>query len=123
MVDSICCAIIKPGGDIIGHPIPMLSQACLKLLAFWARHMWRTSRVPEDWLEMSYGDNKHLTPQKKLEVNYKESTAPTPPKLPLDQTTAAAAFVHMRAYLRKLHGKTSGIPLDYVCWVRCTHCS
>jgi hypothetical protein len=118
MVDSICRAIIKPGGDIQGHPIPVLSQACLKLLAFWVRHMWRTSRVPEDWLEISYKDIRHLTPQKELEDNYKERTAPTPPELPLDQTTAAAAFVHMCAYLCKLRGKTLGIPLDYVVWVR-----
>jgi hypothetical protein len=118
MVDSICRALTKPGGDIQGHLIPVLLQARLKLLAFWVRHMWRTSRVPKDWLGTSYEDIRHLAPQKEMEDRYRESTAPTPPELPLDQTTAVAAFVHMRAYLRKLRGKTSGIPLDYVIRVR-----
>jgi hypothetical protein len=118
MVESICRAITKPGGGVQGHLIPVLLQARLKLFAFWVRHMWRTSHVPEDWLETSYKDIRHLAPQKELEDRYRESMAPTPPELPLDQTTAAAAFVHMRAYLRKLCGKTSGIPLDYVIQVR-----
>ncbi len=40
---ELCRAIRKPGGDIAGHQISKLSMTHLKLFAFWARHMWRTS--------------------------------------------------------------------------------
>ena len=54
MVEEVSQAIIKPGRDLQGYPFPVLSQARLKLLAFWARHLWRTSREPDDWLETEW---------------------------------------------------------------------
>jgi hypothetical protein len=44
IIKGLCRAIRKPGGDVTGHQISKLSMTCLKLFAFWARHMWRTSR-------------------------------------------------------------------------------
>ncbi len=48
-----------------GHPVLMLSQNPLKLLAFWAKHMRRTSRGVDDLSEVVYDkDIKHLQAQK-----------------------------------------------------------
>ncbi len=44
IIKELCHAIRKPGGDGPGHHISKLSVTCLKLFAFWARHMWQTSR-------------------------------------------------------------------------------
>jgi hypothetical protein len=49
IIKELCRAIRKPGGDGPGHQISKLSVTCLKLFAFWARHMWRTSRGVDDW--------------------------------------------------------------------------
>jgi hypothetical protein len=48
IIKELCCAIRKPGGDGPGHQISKLSATCFKLFAFWARHMWRTSRGVND---------------------------------------------------------------------------
>ncbi len=40
IIKELCRAIRKPGGDGLGHQISKLSVTCLKLFAFWARHMW-----------------------------------------------------------------------------------
>ncbi len=48
IIKELCHAIRKPGGDGPGHQISELSVTCLKLFAFWARHMWRTSRGVDD---------------------------------------------------------------------------
>ncbi len=44
IIKELCRAIRTPGGDVTGHQIPKLSMTHLKLFAFWARHMWQTSR-------------------------------------------------------------------------------
>ncbi len=117
-VKEICQAIIKPARDRQGYPFPVLSQVRLKLLAFWARHLQRTSCKPDDWLDTEWSEIKNLEAQKELEDGYKETKAPPTPELTLDQGTAAASFVQMRAYLRKCHSMTNGLPLDYVIWVK-----
>ncbi len=44
-----------------GHPVSMISQNCLKLLVFWAKHMWRASRGVDDLSKVDYDqDIKHL---------------------------------------------------------------
>ncbi len=48
IIKELYPAIRKPGGDIPRHQISKLSMTCLKLFAFWARHMWRTSRGVDD---------------------------------------------------------------------------
>jgi hypothetical protein len=48
IIKEFCGAIRKPGGDVPGHQISELSMTCLNLFAFWARHMWRTSRGVDD---------------------------------------------------------------------------
>ena len=118
MVDAVCLAIIKPGRGLTGYPFPILSQARLKLTAFWAKHLSRTSRELDDWLEVEWAQVKALAPQKDLEDNYKDSKAPATPELTLDQATAAASFVHMRNHLRKCRSLTSGLALDYVVRVK-----
>ncbi len=66
IIKELCCAIRKPGGDGPGHQISELSVTRLKLFAFWARHMWRTSRGVDDWTDLTYDEIKTLTNQKTL---------------------------------------------------------
>jgi hypothetical protein len=51
IIKELCRAIRKPGGDGPGHQISKISVTHLKLFAFWARHMWRTSRGVDDWTD------------------------------------------------------------------------
>jgi hypothetical protein len=44
IIKELCHAIRKPGGDGPEQQISKLSVTHLKLFAFWARHMWQTSR-------------------------------------------------------------------------------
>jgi hypothetical protein len=39
IIKELCCAIRKPGGDVPGYQTSEFSVTCLKLFAFWARHM------------------------------------------------------------------------------------
>jgi hypothetical protein len=64
IIKELCRAIRKLGGDGPGHQISKLSVTRLKLFAFWARHMWRTSRGVDDWTDMTYDEVKTLTNQK-----------------------------------------------------------
>jgi hypothetical protein len=62
-IKELCRAIRKPGGDGPGHQISEPSVTRLKLFAFWARHMWRTSRGVDDWTDTTYEEIKTLTNQ------------------------------------------------------------
>ncbi len=42
LIDETCCVIQKPGGDKKEYSIPIFACQCLKLLAFWAKHLYRT---------------------------------------------------------------------------------
>jgi hypothetical protein len=66
IIKELCRAIRKLGGDGPEHQISKLSVTCLKLFAFWARHMWRTSIGVDDWTDMTYDEIKTLTNQKTL---------------------------------------------------------
>jgi hypothetical protein len=66
IIKELCRAIRKPGGDVPGCQISKLSVTCLKLFAFWARHMWRTLRGVDDWTNTTWDDIKTLTNQKTL---------------------------------------------------------
>ncbi len=61
IIKELCHAIRKLGGDGPGHQISELSVTCLKLFAFWARHMWWTSRGVNDWTNTTYDEVKTLT--------------------------------------------------------------
>ena len=69
IIKELYSAIRKPGGDVTGHQISKLSVTHLKLFAFWARHMWRTSRGVDNWMDTAWHDIKTLTNQKTLEVS------------------------------------------------------
>ena len=48
-----------------GHPVLMILQNRLKLLVFWVKHMWCTSRGVDDLTKVDYNqDIKHLQAQK-----------------------------------------------------------
>jgi hypothetical protein len=68
IIKELCCAIRKPGGDVTGHQISELSMTCLKLFAFWARQMWRTSRGVDGWTDTTWDDIETLTNQKTLRI-------------------------------------------------------
>jgi hypothetical protein len=114
MIREMARAIRKPGDGIQGYSISELSVSRLKLLAFWARHMWRTSRGVDDWTETTWDDISDLADQKSLEDDVKGSTIPSPPELALDTKTAAASFTHLKTYLRTRRSRKTGLPLDYV---------
>ena len=114
MIKEMCRAIRKPGDGTVGHSISELSVSRLKLLSFWAKHMWRTSRGVDDWTETTWGDISDLADQKSLEDDVKGSTAPSPPELTLDTKTAAASFTHLKTYLRARRSRKTGLPLDYM---------
>ncbi len=113
IIKELCRAIRKPGGDGPGHQIFELSMIRLKLFAFWARHMWRTSRGVNDWTDMTYEEVKTLTNQKTLEDNLLDSKPPETPAMTLDPHSAAKAFSDMPIILGKMR-KIAGHPLSYV---------
>ncbi len=78
IIKELCHAIKKPGGDVPGYQISKLSVTCLKLFAFWARHMWRTSRGVDDWTDMTWNDIKTLTNQKTIEDSLLDTKPPRP---------------------------------------------
>ncbi len=113
IIKKLYRAISKPGGDVPGHQISKLSMTCLKLFAFWARHMWRTSRGVDDWTNMTWDDIKTLTNQKALKVNLLDTKQPETLAMTLDQQSAAKAFTDMLILLGKMRGLV-GHPLSYV---------
>ncbi len=113
IIKELCRAIRKPGGDGPGHQISELSVTHLKLFAFWARHMWRTSRGVDDWTNMTYDEVKTLTNQKTLEDNLLDSKPPETPAMTLNLHSAAKAFSDMLIILGKMWG-IAGHPLSYV---------
>ncbi len=85
----------------------------LMLFAFWARHMWQTSRGVDNWTNMTYEDIKTLTNQRTLEDNLLDSKQPETPAMTLDPQLAAKAFTNMLILLGKMWGIV-GHPLSYV---------
>jgi hypothetical protein len=113
IIKELCHAIRKPGGDGPGHQISKLSVTRLKLFAFWARHMWWTSRGVDDWTDTTYAEIKTLTNQKTLKDNLLDSKPPETPAMTLDPHSAAKAFSDMLIILGKMRG-IAGHPLSYV---------
>ncbi len=113
MIKEICRAIRKPGGDVPGHQISELSMTCLKLFAFWARHMWQTLRGVNNRTDMTWDDIKTLTNQKTLEDSLLDTKQPETPTMTLDPQLAAKAFTGMLILLSKMQG-IAGHPLNYV---------
>ncbi len=113
IIKELCRAIRKLGGDGPGHQISELSVTRLKLFAFWARHMWQTSRGVDDWTNTTYDKIKTLTNQKTLEDNLLDSKLPETPAMTLDPHSAAKAFSDMLIILGKMRG-IAGHPLSYI---------
>jgi hypothetical protein len=88
-------------------------MTCLKLFAFWARHMWQTSRGVDNWTNMTWDDIKTLTYQTTLEGDLLDTKQPKPPAMTLDPQLAAKAFTDMLILLGKMRG-IAGHPLSYV---------
>jgi hypothetical protein len=84
----------------------------LKLFAFWARHMWRTSRGVDGWTDTTWDDIKTLTNQKTLEDNLLDTKQPKTPAMTLDPQSAAKAFTNMLILLGKMW-RIVGYPLSY----------
>jgi hypothetical protein len=113
IIKELCHVIKKPGGDVTGHQISELSMLCLKLFAFWARHMWWTSRGVDDWTDMTWNDIKTLTNQKTLKDNFLDTKQPETSAMTLDLQLAAKAFTNMLILLGKVW-RIAGHPLSYV---------
>ncbi len=67
----------------------------LKLFAFWARHMWRTSRGVDDWTDTTYDEIKTLTNQKTLKDSLLNTKPPESSAVTLNPHSAAKAFNDM----------------------------
>jgi hypothetical protein len=113
IIKELCRSIRKPGGDGPGHQISKLSVSRLKLFAFWARHMWRTSRGVDDWTNRTYDKIKTLTNQKTLEDSLLDTKPPETPAMTLNLHLRAKAFTDMLILLGKMRG-IAGHPLSYV---------
>jgi hypothetical protein len=113
IIKELCCAIRKPGGNVPGHQIFKLSVTHLKLFAFWARHMWQTSRGVDDWTNTTWDDIKTLTNLKTLKDNLLDTKQPETPAMTLEPQLAAKAFTGMIILLGKMQG-IAGHPLSYV---------
>jgi hypothetical protein len=113
IIKELCHAIRKPGGDVTGDQISELSLTCLKLLAFWARHIWRTSRGVDNWTNTTWDDIKTLTNQSNLKDNLLDTKQPKTMAMTLDLQLAAKAFTDMLILLGKIWGIV-GHPLSYV---------
>jgi hypothetical protein len=90
-----------------------LSVTCLKLFAFWARHMWQTLRGVDNWTERTWDDVKTLTNQKTIEDSLLDAKHPETPNMTLDPQLAAKAFTDMLILLSKMQG-IAGHPLNYI---------
>jgi hypothetical protein len=88
-------------------------MTCLKLFAFWARHMWRTSRGVDNWTHTTWNDIKTLTNQKTLQDKLLHTKQPKTLAMTLDPQLAAKAFTNMLILLGKMRGIV-GHPLSYV---------
>jgi hypothetical protein len=113
IIKELCRAIRRLGGDRPGHQISELSVTHLKLFAFWARHMWWTSRGVDDWTDTTYDEIKTLTNQKTLKDNLLDSKPPETPAMTLKPHLAAKAFSDMLIILGKMRG-IAGHPLSYL---------
>ncbi len=113
IIKELCRAIRKPGGDGPGHQISELSVTRLKLFAFWARHMWLTTRGVDDWTDTTYDEVKTLTNQKTLEDNLLDTKLPETSAMTLNPHLAAKAFTDMLILLGKMRG-IDGNPLSYI---------
>jgi hypothetical protein len=113
IIKELCRAIRKPGGDVSGHQISKLSMTRLKIFAFWARHMWWTSRGVNNWTNTTWDDIKTLTNQKTLEDSLLDTKQPETPTMTLDSQLAAKAFTNMLILLSKMRG-IAGHLLNYV---------
>lgn len=107
-IKELCRAIGKEG-----HPVSAISQNRLKLLVWWTKHMWRTSREIDDLTEIEYDQIKLYQGQKTFEDELSDAKEPAAPTMTLSQATAAACFTQMTTHLDKCRGVT-GIPLGYV---------
>ncbi len=85
----------------------------LKLFAFWASHIWRTSRGVDNWTDTTWDDIKTRNNQKTLEDNLLDTKQPKTPAMTLDPQLAAKAFTDMLILLGKMRG-IAGRPLSYV---------
>ncbi len=85
----------------------------LKLFAFWARYMWRTSRGVDDWTDTTYDEIKTLTNQKTLKDSLLDTKPPETPAVTLKPHSVANAFNDMLILLGKMRG-IAGHPLSYV---------
>jgi hypothetical protein len=103
----------KPGGEVPGHQISELSVTRLKLFAFWARHMWWTSRGVDDCTDTTWDYIKTLTNQKTLEDNLLVTKQPKTLAMTLDLQSVAKAFTGMLIILGKMQEIVEH-PLSYV---------
>jgi hypothetical protein len=113
IIKELCHAIRKPGGDGPGHQISELSVTCLKLFAFWARHMWRTSRGVDDWTDTTYDKIRILTNQKTLEDSLLDTKPTETPAVTLEPHLVTKAFNDMLILLGKMQGIAEH-PFSYV---------
>ncbi len=82
----------------------MIAQSRLKLLVFWAKHMWRTCRGVDELTDVDYDEDiKPLQDQKGLEDSLDESKEPEPPTMTLTPTSVASCFIRNPEMFNRNH--------------------
>jgi hypothetical protein len=63
-------------GTYLDTKSPSFLCLALTFFAFWARHMWRTSKGVDNWTDMTWDDIKTLTNQKTLNNDLLDTKQP-----------------------------------------------
>jgi hypothetical protein len=72
--------------EATGHSTLQISQNRLKLLVWWMKHMWRTSREVDDLTDIQYDcDIKPFQNQKAFEDALEDAKEPAPPTMTLSR--------------------------------------
>jgi hypothetical protein len=114
LIDNIFAALRKDKANQIAE----LAVTRLKLLAFWVRHQYRTSRhiggARKPLVRVTLDDINLLKEQKRIEDSWRsENKEPAYDPLTLDQTSAVKVFDKIKTLLTRVRG-TQGTPLSYV---------
>jgi len=114
LIDNIFSALRK---DKTHEGIAELAVSRLKLLAFWVKHQFRTSRLiggANPLVRVTLDKINLLKEQKGIEDSWRaDNKEPSYEALTLDSTSAVKAFDKVKTYLTRIRG-TKGVPLVYV---------
>ncbi len=117
--DDVVANVCKAVGKDVGQSVSKIAATKLKLVCFWVRHQYRTSReiggTQRPLVKIIYsGEIDRLRQQKRDKDQWAAArTEPEYPSLTLDTSTATKVFDNVRTILGRTRG-VMGVPLLYV---------